>query len=202
VALIDLVLGPILTFIVFNKNKSYKELRNDISLIVLLQLSALGWGIYTVQTQRPVAAVYWDGTFYTVTAADILNQDLSLDVLKAYGDDFPIYLFTPYPANQKEWQPVLERMKYKNLPPFQQTELYTSLEGNHDEIYEHRIDIEEIIAHNQEMHEELEGILLQTGTQLHDNYYIPMYSKYRNVILVFDSSSSLIGTISAPLKSS
>lgn len=202
VALIDLVLGPVLTLIVFNKNKPYKELRNDISLIVLLQMSALGWGIYTVQTQRPVAAVYWDGTFYTVTAADIFNQDLSLDILKAYGDDFPMYLFTPYPANPEEWQPVIERMKKSKLPPFQQTELYKSLEGNHGEIFKHSIDIEEIITNNQEMRKELEGVLLQTGTQLHDNYYIPMYSKYRNVILIFDSSNSLIGTISAPIKSS
>ena len=202
VALIDLVLGPVLTLIIFNKNKPYKELRNDISIIVALQMSALMWGIYTVHAQRPVAAVYWDGAFYTVTAADILNQDLSLDILKAYGDDFPMYLFTPYPANPEEWQPVIERMKKNKLPPFQQPELYTNLEGNHSKIFRHSIDIDEVISTNQEMHEELEEVLLQTGTQLHDNYYIPMNSKYRNVILVFDRSNSLIGTISAPFKNS
>lgn len=200
VALIGLVLGPVLTLIVFNKNKPYKELRNDISVIVALQMSALLWGIYTVHEQRPVAAVYWDGTFYTVTAADIINQDLSLEILDEYGDNFPVYLFAPHPQTPEQWQPVLDRMKNDKVPPFQQPELYTNLEGNYSEIFRSNIDIAEVISTNQEMHEELEEVLRQTGTRLHDNYYISMTSKYRNIILVFDQSNTLIGTISAPFK--
>src|SRR5210317_459647 len=68
VVLVDLVLGPLLTFIVFNKKKSRLELTIDLSLIVGLQLAALVWGIVTVYQQRPLAIVFWDDRFYTVPA--------------------------------------------------------------------------------------------------------------------------------------
>ena len=200
VALIDLILGPVLTFIIFNKNKAYKELRNDIIIIVVLQMSALMWGVYTVHAQRPVAVVYWDSMFYTVSAADIINQGLSVDILDTYGNNLPVYLYTPYPETPEERQPIVERMKNNKIPPFQQTELYTSMEGNHSKIFQHSLDIDEVISSNQEMHEELKEVLRQTGTQLHDNHYMRLNSKFRNIVLIFDQSNSIIGTISAPFK--
>lgn len=200
VALIDLVLGPVLTLIIFNKKKPYKELRNDIIIIITLQMSALTWGVYTVHAERPVAIVYWDGMFYTVSAADITNQNLSLDILDTYGNDYPVYLYTSYPDTPEEWQPIIERMKNNHIPPFQQTELYAGLQGNHSKIFQHGLDIDEVISSNPEMHKELKEILRQTETQLHDNYYLRLNSKFRNIILIFDQSNSVIGTVSAPFK--
>jgi hypothetical protein len=48
VAAVDLVLGPLCTFILFNPRKSVRELRTDIGLVVLLQLLALAYGVKAV----------------------------------------------------------------------------------------------------------------------------------------------------------
>ena len=53
IAGVDLVLGPLLTLIVFNPAK--KSLKFDLSVIAIAQLSALVAGLYTVHTTRPLA---------------------------------------------------------------------------------------------------------------------------------------------------
>ncbi|MCY0964287.1 hypothetical protein [Parathalassolituus penaei] len=53
IAGVDLVLGPLLTLIVFNPAK--KSLRFDLAVIAIAQLSALVAGLYTVHTTRPLA---------------------------------------------------------------------------------------------------------------------------------------------------
>jgi hypothetical protein len=50
---VDLVLGPLLTLIVFNPVK--KSLKMDLSIIAIAQISALLAGMYTVHQSRPIA---------------------------------------------------------------------------------------------------------------------------------------------------
>jgi hypothetical protein len=52
---IDVVVGPLLTFAVFDRRKPRRELRRDLAIIVLLQLIALGYGLHTVERARPAA---------------------------------------------------------------------------------------------------------------------------------------------------
>ncbi len=62
--LIDVVVGPMLTFIVFSKKKSLKSLRIDLSLIALLQISALSYGIYSIYNGRSSIIVFAEGRFH------------------------------------------------------------------------------------------------------------------------------------------
>ena len=39
----DLVLGPLITFTIFDKRKPWPELRRDLAIVVALQLAALGY---------------------------------------------------------------------------------------------------------------------------------------------------------------
>src|SRR5579863_5694950 len=54
VVMVDLVLGPTLTLIVANPNKSRGELTRDIGLIITVQLGALLYGGYTLWSGRPL----------------------------------------------------------------------------------------------------------------------------------------------------
>lgn len=73
---VDLVVGPLLTFVVFNRAKPRKELWRDLSIIGLLQLAALCYGLWTVFLVRPVYLVHEVDRFRVVTAADIDSADL------------------------------------------------------------------------------------------------------------------------------
>jgi hypothetical protein len=54
---VDIVLGPLLTFAVFNRAKPRGELRRDLAVIVVLQLAGLSYGLWTVHLARPVHGV-------------------------------------------------------------------------------------------------------------------------------------------------
>jgi len=63
---IDLVLGPLLTFVVYNKAK--KSLKLDLSIIVSIQLMALSYGIYMLFLTHPVYITYYNNSFNVITA--------------------------------------------------------------------------------------------------------------------------------------
>ena len=44
VVAVDVVLGPLITFVVFDRRKPVRELVRDLSVVVLLQLAALSHG--------------------------------------------------------------------------------------------------------------------------------------------------------------
>jgi hypothetical protein len=73
---VDVVMGPLLTFAVFNRKKPIKELRRDLAIIVLLQLAALGYGLWTVFISRPVYLVFEYNRFSVVHAIDVDSQSL------------------------------------------------------------------------------------------------------------------------------
>lgn len=68
---VDVVLGPLITFVIFNRRKPRKELRRDLAFVVLIQLAALGYGLWTVFVARPVHLVFEVDRFRAVHAIDV-----------------------------------------------------------------------------------------------------------------------------------
>ncbi|MEP7302419.1 MAG: TfpX/TfpZ family type IV pilin accessory protein [Caldimonas sp.] len=73
---VDVVIGPVLTFAVFDLAKGWKHLRRDLAVIAVLQLAALGYGLYTVYIARPVAMVFEVDRFRMVIAYDVHAVEL------------------------------------------------------------------------------------------------------------------------------
>ncbi len=73
---VDVVVGPLLTWLVFNRRKPTSELRRDPSIIALLQLVALGYGLWSMYLARPVYLIHEVDRFVTISAADIDPADL------------------------------------------------------------------------------------------------------------------------------
>lgn len=66
---IDLILGPLLTFAVFNPKK--KELKIDLLIIVIIQSAAYLYGLHTVAQGRPVFNVFVVDDIEFVRAIDL-----------------------------------------------------------------------------------------------------------------------------------
>lgn len=71
---IDVVLGPILVFFVYKEGK--KTLKFDLSVIILIQLSALGYGLYSIAQGRPVWLVYNVDRFELVRNNEIIDTNI------------------------------------------------------------------------------------------------------------------------------
>lgn len=200
VAAIDLVMGPALTLIVFNTKKSKKELFLDFSIIAFMQVAALLWGITTIYNQRPIAAVFWDNGFYTVPASALLQQGINLEELEKFGTEKPVYIYAQQPQTAEQQEALIASILKDKIPPYQQLYRFKPIEQHYEDIYKHNVDILEIISTNSDMKDEIDEVLKKTGTSLHDNHYIALISKYRNIILVYNQDNQLTGTASASFK--
>lgn len=74
---VDIVCGPVLTFIVFDRLKSRGELLRDMGFVVLLQLTALAYGLFSVMQARPVWLAFEGDRFRVVSVPDIDIKRLS-----------------------------------------------------------------------------------------------------------------------------
>ena len=91
---VDLVLGPGLTFLAWDIVKSRKKLTIDISIIGVLQVLALVWGIYAVYTQRPIALVFDNGTFKPLLQSDLTPQGKSAADLQKLAAHRPPFIYS------------------------------------------------------------------------------------------------------------
>ena len=73
---VDVVLGPTLTAVVASPGKSLAELTRDLAAIVVIQLAAFGYGLYTMALARPVLLVFEVDRLRVVTSADIDSASL------------------------------------------------------------------------------------------------------------------------------
>ena len=87
--LVDVILGPILTFIVFKKGK--KSLKLDLSLIAAFQLAAFLYGVYSIYLGKPSLVVHRTGYYEVVIEKSIDYDALSQEMKGRSYWLFPIY---------------------------------------------------------------------------------------------------------------
>ena len=75
VAAITLVVGPLLTLILFRpEKKRTRELALDMALILALQLGVFGYGAWTLSIQRPAYLAFLYDRFFVITPRDVLGN--------------------------------------------------------------------------------------------------------------------------------
>lgn len=103
---VDLIIGPLLTLVVYKKNK--KSLVFDLATIAIIQIAALSYGVYSLSQARPVWLTFYDNRFETVR----LN-----DIEESYLDDAPEQ-YTRFSLTGPKWvaaKPVGSLKEIENL---------------------------------------------------------------------------------------
>lgn len=202
VALVDLVLGPLITLIIYNTNKPKKTLLLDLAAIISLQLCALSYGIYTVYSQRPVAIAFWEDKFYTIPAEAFKQQSIDLEKLQTLSKQNPAIIYVDKPITVDGIEAMVKVVQEQRIPPTQQFNLYRSIDSSSykQNILKHSININEVITANTDMAAQLKTVLAETQTTQSENFYIALESKYQNIILVLNADAEQIGFLKAPYK--
>ncbi|MBT8126417.1 MAG: hypothetical protein HKP12_15665 [Gammaproteobacteria bacterium] len=192
--LVDIVLGPGLTLLVFRPGKP--GLKFDMATIIILQILALGWGIGWVYSERPALTVFYDGEFICMKHSEVSDVDLDRLALKDKGQ--PLLAVLPRPNTYLEYQKMLTQALEQNsasiyifgekfLPmdvvgTFQimnyTLDVANSLSGDGDQIAEYR---------------EIWNQYLRNRRHHKDHYmYFPLSCRYGRVLAVFDPEVSEI----------
>lgn len=94
---IDLILGPLLTLIVFNPLKS--SLKFDLTIIALVQSAALIYGTWTIHQTRPIALAFINTSFMTIYANNKIADDIQKRV-SMFNSNQLYYLFDDSAAEE------------------------------------------------------------------------------------------------------
>lgn len=100
IALVDLVLGPLLTLIVYTHGKP--GLKLDLTLIGLFQAACLSAGIWVVHNERPLAMVMVDDMFFSMSAEDYLSAGIDPPDLSRFTDRGPKWVTVDIPEDVYE----------------------------------------------------------------------------------------------------
>lgn len=85
---VDMICGPLLTWILIKPGKTRRALAVDFALIALLQWGALGYGVFALAQSRPLAVVHEVDRFRVVSYSDVPEEELRSPSLPAW--------FTPW----------------------------------------------------------------------------------------------------------
>lgn len=133
IAGVDLVLGPLLTLLVYKQGK--KGNRQDLTIIALLQVTMLIVGCYLVYNSRPIAVIFSDSKFHTMSQSSFEMH--GIDSSKIAQHPFrPKYFLIPEPKDSATASEVRIAqlsegplyLKYEQYQPYQ--EHWKSI-GNH-----------------------------------------------------------------------
>ncbi len=104
---VDVVIGPALTLTIANPNKPRGELRRDLSMIVALQLIALGYGTTQLWGGRPLYYAFSENVLQMIQAYDIDPGELKIAraqhaPLIPHWYSLPRWIWVPLPEDPAE----------------------------------------------------------------------------------------------------
>ena len=124
VAAIDLVLGPLITFLIFDLSKSRREITLDLLIIATVQIGALIYGVVATYEQRPVAIVVVDDYAVSATEIDYGSRLNSLDELKRYSPERLPVIFMNIPIASEDIKEMMRIRAEENIAQHAQLQLY------------------------------------------------------------------------------
>jgi hypothetical protein len=190
VAGVDMVLGPLLTLLVFKSGKP--GLKMDLTVIGLLQAAALVWGVWTVHDQRTALVVFANGGFYSLNNDQIRDAGEQAMTLAKATKPAPGYAFVRLPEDKKLL--LKEKMKIFSggAPLFLRGELYEPVDKNLPTMLARGLDVEKLVRDRKEDAERLAKFLRAKNGKLEDYAFLPLHCRYDDILLVFERKSGKV----------
>lgn len=146
--LVDVLLGPLLTLVVYKVGK--KTLVFDLAVIVLLQLSALGYGLWTVAVGRPAWLVFNADRFDLVRALDVDVRKLN-EARPEYRSEpwfGPRWVGAAIPDDVEQRNEIMFESVMGGSDIAQRPNLYRPLASMADALRRHTHSLDELRQHN------------------------------------------------------
>jgi len=194
---VDVTLGPIITLIIFSPKKSRNTLTFDFSVIALLQISALIYGMGIMFQVRPVFVVFSKDSFDLVTANMLSNEDIAKAKYPNYHSlpvTGPLYVYTEMPANIKERNElVLSAFSGKDLPLFPQ--YYKPYAEHMSAAAQAGKSIAELKKLNPDCTTEIDKAVAATGLDEAGLRFLPLRAKYEDIAVLVEKNGKVLTTL-------
>lgn len=195
--LVGMVLGPALTFLVYNPAKSRREKIVDFTCIGLVQAVALAYGLMAVEHNRLKAVVFNGDAFYAVPAQFFDRQGVDEAAWRAFetprgGPQAWVYQRDPTP----EEMPRVEQMINEGQVPYEAFfQLYEPLVAGIEVMTKQTFKVDPLAERFPELKERHQAFLLEKGLKAEDVKLFPLYGGFTNVLVVISNDGRYLGYI-------
>ena len=191
---VDVTLGPFITLLIFNTKKSRKALAFDLSVISILQATALIYGMSVVFQARPVYVVFSKDSFDLVTANMLSEEDIAKSKYPDYRSlplTGPVYVYSEMPADIKERnEVVLSVFSGKDLPQLPQ--YYKPYAGYMAAAGMAAKPLAELKKLNPDNIAEIDDAIRVSGRNETDLGFLPLRAKYRPLTVVVGKNNGKV----------
>lgn len=184
IALVDLVLGPLLTLIVYRKGK--KGLAFDLSLIAVFQVACLTVGMYMLISERPLAVILSYDGFHSVSKSSLLLYDKDNDMFEQWSGNGPKKLYVKLPVSREE-RLKLQLSQLAEGPLYIREELLSSFDQGDFRVSDYSVKIDTIIAMYPEQKDEISRLNQGFSDAGRSVSYMQLTAKYALCYAVFDN---------------
>ena len=192
---VDLVLGPLLTFVVFQPKK--KSLKFDLSVIAAIQLSALAYGAYALYQVHPVYITFNIDRFTIISAKDAEPEKAQYDEFNVSKLTTAKLAFAKMPDDQDKRNDILLTATMGGGDLDQRVEYYEPYENHINQVLAKGLDREIVIA-AAESDQKIFSFLEKHESKLDNYVFLPLNSANKDAIIVLDKVSALpVATINS-----
>jgi len=189
---IDIVLGPLLTLVVFRSGK--RGMRFDLTVIAVLQLSALAYGLHVMAVARPVWLVYAVDRFVAVSAnaIDPLDAGQAPPEFRAQSWTGPRVVGAQLPEGDEAMTQLASAFAGKDIE--QSPRYYVDYQRVRGEAVRRRKPLAGLAATNAAA---VAAFVAKHGGAEADYGYLPLVARSRDVAAVVDGTGNVVGYIDA-----
>jgi hypothetical protein len=186
IVLVDVVLGPALTLLLFKPGKP--GLKFDMTVVFTLQAVAMVWGIWTTYHARPVVEVFAFDTLYSVSYAELQSTGISKADFNRWVGFSPSYIYAEYPQEPEALADAIRAAKMQTGATFLDATRYRPMAEYWPQVRERGIDLGQYVARYADQKPQWLASYTQFA-QAHAGQqvvFVPLTTRYRRVVLALD----------------
>ena len=191
VVAVDVVLGPLITLVIFNPAKTRRHLVMDFTVIGLLQVAALAYGLWTVFVARPVHLVFEYHRMAVVHAIDV-DSDLlakappSLQTLPVTGPT--VIALRPFKNPAEQFDATTAALKGFRLAA--RSDLWQAYEPARADVLKEAKPVAELRVRFSNQAAEIDRAIAATGKPVTDLRYLPLLSRKTAWTVLLDTTTA------------
>lgn len=189
---VDVVMGPLITLIIFNQTKPRREIILDLIVVGVLQFSALGYGLWTVYAARPIHMVFEYHRLAIVHASDVdpalLEQ--APENLQKFPLTGPTMLsLRPFKGEKEQYESTM--MALSGVPQAVQPALWQPWHAAQNEILKEAHPAADLKKRFEAQSEKIDQAVALSGHRIEDLLYLPLLAKKGNWTALIDAHTTI-----------
>lgn len=196
---VDVIIGPLITLIIFKLGKP--SLRFDLTVIGLLQVAALAYGVYVMFVARPVYIAMAINQFETIRANELGAAELAQAKNPAFRSlplTGPVYVAVDLPRDLKALGQIMSEQAITGNVVTQMPQYYVPYADKRKQAIEQSQALEPALQRGGDFAELAQKFLSESGRQAADLNFMPLQTRRGYGAVLIDAKTGDIVTLLPP----